>query len=176
MRYQLVALPLAARPVLLPRSRPRRALQWLDLDAGAGAARWPTRWRNAPPENARYRYDYFTDNCSTRVRDALDRALGGALHQQMVGRSHGNTFRSEAVRLASPRLWMWLGFDIGLGPYADAPLSRWEEAFVPMRLADSLREMPRIPPAGRWCAEQVLLPHRIAPEPPERRAAGGYGC
>jgi hypothetical protein len=33
---------------------------------------------NARPENAQYRYDYFEANCSTRVRDAIDRALGGA--------------------------------------------------------------------------------------------------
>src|SRR5262245_21822070 len=29
---------------------------------------------NALPENRSYLYDYFWDNCSTRVRDALDRA------------------------------------------------------------------------------------------------------
>ena len=33
-----------------------------------------------------------------------------------------------------------MGFDLGLGPYADRALSRWEEGFVPMRLADGLRE------------------------------------
>ena len=31
------------------------------------------------PENRDYLYDYFRDNCSTRVRDALDQALGGAI-------------------------------------------------------------------------------------------------
>ena len=35
--------------------------------------------QNARPENARYRYDYFTANCATQVRDALDTAMGGAL-------------------------------------------------------------------------------------------------
>ena len=35
--------------------------------------------RNALDENKYYRYDYFVDNCSTRLRDALDRALDGAL-------------------------------------------------------------------------------------------------
>ena len=35
--------------------------------------------RNALDENKFYRYDYFVDNCSTRLRDALDRTLGGAL-------------------------------------------------------------------------------------------------
>src|SRR3546814_10904507 len=78
---------------------------------------------NAKPENARYGYDYFTDNCATRVRDAIDTALGGSLKSQIEGRSHGTTYRSESVRLASPAPWMWLGFDIGLGPAADQPLS-----------------------------------------------------
>src|SRR5690606_19315610 len=37
---------------------------------------------NALPENRFYRYDYFRDNCSTRVRDAIDLALGGQLRAQ----------------------------------------------------------------------------------------------
>ncbi|MFO0272439.1 MAG: DUF4105 domain-containing protein, partial [Gemmatimonadota bacterium] len=31
---------------------------------------------NAVGDATYYRYDYFLDNCSTRVRDALDRAIG----------------------------------------------------------------------------------------------------
>ena len=37
---------------------------------------------NARPENAWYRYQYFLDNCSTRVRDALDMVLGGRLRDR----------------------------------------------------------------------------------------------
>ena len=70
----------------------------------------------------------------------IDHALDGRLKRELSARSRGNTYRSEAVRLASPAPLMWLGFDIGLGPFADVPLARWQEAFVPMRLADSLRE------------------------------------
>jgi hypothetical protein len=36
---------------------------------------------NARPENREYLYDYFRDNCSTRVRDAVDRAVGGRVRQ-----------------------------------------------------------------------------------------------
>src|SRR5690606_39461695 len=122
----------------------------------------------ARPENARYRYDYFTNNCATRVRDAIDDALGGLLHNRIAGRSRGNTFRSEAVRLASPATWMWLGFDIGLAGAADRQLSRWEEAFVPMRLADSLREVRLDDGRPLVRAEQELLPHLVATAPAER--------
>jgi hypothetical protein len=62
---------------------------------------------------------------------------------------------------------MWLGFDIGLSRYADRQLSRWEEAFVPMRLADSLDETRLADGRPLVASEQVLLPHRIAPQPAE---------
>jgi hypothetical protein len=142
-------------------------IQWLDLTPAQAEAMAAALAENAKPENARYRYDYFADNCATRVRDAVDRALGGALKPQLTSRSHGNTYRSEAVRLASPAPWMWLGFDLGLGPAADQPLSRWEDAYVPMRLAESLREA-RLPD-GRplVLVEEEVAPHRIAPEPVE---------
>lgn len=147
------------------------SIQWLDLDDAQAEAMAAALAENAKPENARYRYDYFIDNCATRVRDAIDRAIGGALKPQLTARSQGNTFRSEAVRLASPAPWMWLGFDIGLGPSSDQPMSRWEEAYVPMRLAASLREAKR--PDGRplVLSEETVAPHRIAPEPPEFQRA-----
>ncbi|MGY3265280.1 hypothetical protein [Lysobacter sp. HA35] len=98
------------------------------------------------------------------MRDAIDRVLGGELHRQLSGRSHGTTYRSEATRLASPATWMWTGFDVGLGPRSDRPLSLWEEAFVPMRLAASLREV-EIDGHPLVDGETRVLPHRIAPEP-----------
>jgi len=168
MQYYLVALPLQQDLSYYREVGRGVKLQWLDLPADQARSLAAALAERAKPENARYRYDYFTSNCSTQVRDSLDTAMGGALKPQMVGRSRGNTFRSEAVRLVSPVPWMWLGFDIGLGPYADVPMSRWEEAYVPMRLADSLREAKNA--AGRPLvqAEQVLVEHRIAPEPVER--------
>lgn len=167
MRYYLMALPLEQDLAYYRDSGRGVSVQWLDLPPEEAQAIADALAERAKPENARYRYDYFTNNCSTQVRDTLDTALGGALKSQMVGRSRGNTFRSEAVRLASPATWMWLGFDLGLGPYADTPMSRWEEAYVPMRLADSLRQAKNS--AGRPLvqSEQVLVPHRIAPEPVE---------
>jgi len=167
MMYYLVALPFE-QDLLQYRDEGRGvSLQWLDLAPAQAQSLADALAEHAKPENARYRYDYFASNCSTQVRDALDAALGGALKSQLSGRSRGNTLRSEAVRLASPAPWMWLGFDVGLGPAADRPMSRWEEAYVPMRLADSLREAKNA--AGRPLvqSEMQLLPHRIAPEPAE---------
>ena len=167
MRYRLVALPLQDDLAYYRQVGRGVSIQWLDMTPAQADALAAALAINARPENARYSYDYFTDNCATRVRDALDRALGGRLHAQLAGRSRGNTYRSEAVRLASPAPWMWLGFDVGLGPFADVPLSRWDEAFVPMRLADSLREVTLADGRPLVREEERLLPHRVAPEPPE---------
>ncbi len=143
------------------------SIQWLALDDAQATAMAAALAENAKPENARYRYEYFTDNCATRIRDAIDRALGGRLKPQLAARSQGNTFRSEAVRLASPAAWMWLGFDVGLGPSSDQPLSRWEEAYVPMRLAASLREATLANGRPLVASEEQVAPHRIAAEPQE---------
>ncbi|ATS52101.1 DUF4105 domain-containing protein [Xanthomonas citri pv. fuscans CFBP 6996] len=169
MMYYLVALPLEEDLSQYRDAGRGVSVQWLDLPPDQARALADGLAVRSQPENARYHYDYFMANCATMVRDTLDRAMGGALKSQLAGRSRGNTFRSEAVRLASPAPWMWLGFDLGLGPYADRPLSRWEEAFVPMRLADSLTQVHNS--AGRPLVQstQVLLPHRIAPEPPEQQ-------
>ncbi|KGQ18658.1 putative membrane protein [Lysobacter dokdonensis DS-58] len=167
MRYVLAVLPMSDDLSYYREVGRGVSIQWLDVTPAQARSLADALAFNARPENARYRYDYFTDNCSTRVRDALDRALGGTLRKQLAVRSAGDTFRSEAVRLASPAQWMWLGFDIGLGPYADRPLSRWEDAFVPMRLAASLREMKNTEGRPLVLEESMLLPHRIAPEPPD---------
>src|SRR5262249_27648609 len=50
---------------------------------------------NARPQNAQYRYDYFTANCSTRVRDALDAAVDGAIKAQTIAPSRGFTYRMD---------------------------------------------------------------------------------
>ena len=167
MRYQLVALPMREDLAYYQQVGRGVSLQWLNLTPVQARRLADALAVNALPQNARYGYDYFTDNCSTRVRDALDNALDGRLKRELSARSRGNTYRSEAVRLASPAPLMWLGFDIGLGPFADVPLARWQEAFVPMRLADSLREATNSDGRPLVGSEQVLLPHRIAPEPAE---------
>ena len=96
---------------------------------------------NARPENAQYRYDYFRDNCSTRVRDALDSALGGAIKAQLVSPSRGFTYRMDADRLMRPDSALMLAIDAGLGPFADQRLSYWDESFVPMEFMRHVREI-----------------------------------
>lgn len=165
MRYRLAALPVSEDLAYYTAVGRGVDLLWLDIPAASAEqlARF-LAW-NARPENAYYRYDYFTDNCSTRVRDALDKALGGALRKQLSGRSHGLTYRTETLRLAGPVTWMALAIHLGAGPYADQFLSRWEESFIPMRLRDNLREMRTASGSPLVTSTQVLSPARLPPSP-----------
>ena len=131
---------------------------------------------NLLPENRHYRYDYFTSNCSTRVRDALDTALGGALQQQMISPSRGFTYRLLSDALMAPQPLLMGVIDIGLGPYADRRLSYWKDSFVPMQLRDHLREMKVTDAQGELQplvkSEQVIAKARLpAPKalPPDLR-------
>ena len=167
MMYALVELPLHDDLRYYDHVGRGAVVQWLDVTPAAAAALAARLHADANGPNRRYRYDYYTANCSTKVRDAIDEALGGALRPQLEARSLGDTYRSESVRLAAPAWWMATGFHLGLGDYADRPLSRWDEAFVPMRLRDSLREVRLADGRPLVIAEETLLPHRIGQPPAE---------
>ncbi|HEV2539619.1 MAG TPA: DUF4105 domain-containing protein [Frateuria sp.] len=135
--------------------------------AQAAALRDFLLW-NLRPENARYDYDYYVDNCTTRVRDALDRALGGVLEARLTARPGGMTYRQQTVRLMSAQPWLMLLLDLGLGPYADRPLNAWQESFLPgvlerelaaVRVGDDGSTRPLV------TATDLLAPNRLDTPP-----------
>jgi hypothetical protein len=90
---------------------------------------------NARPENVVYRYDYFIDNCATKPRDILDRALGGQLRSGSDS-SSGSTYRSHVMRLMHGDPLLALGAYVALGGRSDRPLTMWQETFLPQKLHD----------------------------------------
>lgn len=95
------------------------------------------------PENRDYRYDYYLNNCSTRVRDALDLALDGAFSARTKSLPAGLNFRDQTRRLTQMQFWYYLGLELGLGAPVDRDVSRWDEMFIPMVVADELAAMSR---------------------------------
>jgi len=96
---------------------------------------------NARPENAFYRYDYYRDNCSTRVRDALDRVLGGQIEEQTGGLPSGTTYRAHTASLTADDPVIYTGLMAGLGQPVDREISVWEEMFLPMMLREHARRI-----------------------------------
>jgi hypothetical protein len=131
---------------------------------------------NALPQNREYKYDYFLDNCSTRVRDAVDRATGGAL--RAVSRAPGRlTLRDQALRMTADVVPLYLALDLVLAGSTDRPIDRWGEMYIPEELERGLRAVvlsnppasPGLGPAGPHplvASEQTAFAAN-RPPPPE---------
>jgi hypothetical protein len=124
------------------------------------------------PQNRDYLYDYYTNNCSTRVRDALDLALGGALAAGNQPVPASQTWRDHTRRLTIGDFWLYLGLELGLGSRVDHAISRWDEFFIPSELATAVASS-RVPgPEGEepLVLEDVMLFESSLDLPPPQPA------
>ena len=124
---------------------------------------------NERDENKFYRYNYYTDNCSTRVRDAIDKVLGGQIKAQLDPRATGTTFRWHTRRLTRVEpIWYTL-LNTVLGPATDRPISQWGESFLPLKLRDHIRSVTIKTPDGGDVplvkSERTLFTSTRLPEP-----------
>jgi hypothetical protein len=119
------------------------------------------------PENRNYRYDYYLNNCSTRIRDALDIALDGALSARTEVVPANLNFREQTRRLTQIQFWYYLGLELGLGYPVDREVTRWDEMFIPMVVADEMAEMSlAVGDTGTpLIAVDMMLFTSTAPEP-----------
>src|SRR5262249_55565552 len=109
MHYSLVGEPLEVDVAMYAGEGRSVTVQMLNLSPAQARDLAAFLAWNAEPQNADYPYDYFVNNCSTKVRDALNRALGGAIERQLARRPVPQTYRFDAVRLISPDFWFALG-------------------------------------------------------------------
>lgn len=88
-------------------------------------------------ENRFYDYDYYLDNCSTRVRDLIDKAAGGAVKATLEPIRTGHSFGWHTRRLMPGGVansLLTLPVSLAIGPAAETPLNAWQECFLPMSL------------------------------------------
>ena len=125
------------------------------------------------PENRDYLYDYFLNNCSTRVRDAIDRAMGGLLREEFEPQPAPETWRDHTRRLTHGDFWLYLGLEIGLGASVDREISRWDEMFIPETLASGMASLEYAGDASArpLVLEDVQLYESTLPQPPREPRA-----
>jgi hypothetical protein len=124
-------------------------LQELNLTPGQKVAMRDFVFWNAQEQNKFYRYDYYRDNCSTRVRDAINRALGGQLEPQLRALPSNETYRSHTERLTFDDPLTYTGLQLAMGPLIDQRLTAWEETFIPMELREWVRKVKVRDSSGR---------------------------
>jgi hypothetical protein len=105
------------------------------------------RW-NERPENRFYHYDYYRDNCSTRVRDAIDRVIGGRIKALTERLATGTTYRFHTQRLTANDRLIFTGLLLAMGQGTDRPITAWEEMFLPVKVREHLRRVTIDGPDG----------------------------
>jgi hypothetical protein len=111
-------------------------IQRLDLDAGQIRELHALLHENVFPMPQYYDYDYFFANCSTWLRDLIDRVVDGQVREQLQVTPGRLNFRDHIRRYNESRPELHAGLLLLLGPMIDRPRTAWEEGFVPEALAE----------------------------------------
>ncbi len=90
-------------------------------------------YENAREENKYYRYDFNYDNCTTRLRDILEKATGKPLQTKNILPAAHTTFRDliHVYLNNGHQYWSKLGIDILLGSPLDKEVTNREAMFLP---------------------------------------------
>jgi hypothetical protein len=88
---------------------------------------------NMQPDNLVYAYQYFFDNCTTRVRDYLDEALSGRVAAQYDGIT-GHTFREQMRAHYESIALIAFSLDILANSNLDRAVTEWEDMYLPLSL------------------------------------------
>ncbi len=96
---------------------------------------------NDTDANRSYLYNYYTDNCSTRLRDVLDVVLDGQIERAATSLETGTTLRWHSARVLQSMPWAYWGMHFVVGHGGDRPISAWEEMFLPLRLQHHLEDI-----------------------------------
>lgn len=95
---------------------------------------------NSKPENKNYRYDYFSNNCSTIIKDIIDESLIDYDYENdyVVEKKGKNTYRNLIYENINKNSWGSLGIDICLGSYIDQEIDVKKNTFLPEYLFEYL--------------------------------------
>lgn len=89
--------------------------------------------RRSLPANCRYRYNYLTDNCATRIIDDIDSSLGQNI--SYAGSTRFATYRQALRQYHSNYPWYQFGIDLVLGSGLDASINGRQEMFLPVEMS-----------------------------------------
>lgn len=113
--------------------------QILNLNTAEAQAYFTFLQINALPQNTNYSYDYFYDNCATRIRDGLINSLGPQqLTFDTTYVTETNSIRDLCDTYLEQQPWGDLGIDLCLGLPMDKEATPFEHMFLPDYLEAAL--------------------------------------
>ncbi|HBE42413.1 MAG TPA: hypothetical protein DDW27_14655 [Bacteroidales bacterium] len=96
---------------------------------------------NLKPENVKYRYDFFYDDCSTRIRDLLENAIGSRMLYPPDMESKPPTFRSLVGKYLKTAPWLRFGVDLLMGSPGNKKATVRDRMFLPIDMQRGLSDV-----------------------------------
>jgi hypothetical protein len=115
--------------------------------------------QNVLPQNRQYLYNHYDDNCSTRIRDLIDKMVDGQLAQS-CGQAGRMTLRQHTRRHTHQHFWMDLLLMFLMNDTIDKPVTRWQEMFLPTELERNVQNLTLADSSGvcrKLVAENLLF-------------------
>lgn len=95
---------------------------------------------NVQPENNTYLYHLYYQNCSTRIRDIIDHAVGGQFRRWAEGIPSDQTIRQHVMRHTSPYPFMDWVLNYLQSSAIDHPITLWDAMFLPIVLEQAVAD------------------------------------
>ncbi|MHC1702754.1 MAG: DUF4105 domain-containing protein [Tenuifilaceae bacterium] len=89
---------------------------------------------NYQPQNRYYLYDFFGDNCATRIRNVFVEAIPRKIVFDYSSFTEGQSFRQLLMPNLTYKPWAKLGINLLLGIPADKIATPWEYMYLPEHL------------------------------------------
>ncbi len=139
--------------------------QYLDLSSAQKQAVFDYLENNAKPKNKMYYYDYYYNNCATKIRDVFIEVLGDAFKiPENYTLTPGKTLRSlQDDYIAEEFPWGKLGIDLCLGLPIDKVASDYEYMYLPNYLYEGFAAAEIIKDGNRVLSvksEKIILASR----------------
>jgi hypothetical protein len=93
---------------------------------------------NRLPQNRYYRYDFFYDDCSTRIRDLIEKTVGTKLIYPPDEKNQIRSFREMVGEYQSAYPWLKMGVDLIMGTPGEVKAGFRERMFLPYHLQKNL--------------------------------------
>jgi len=86
---------------------------------------------NYKPENRNYLYEFFFDNCATKIKDVTKIAVNNSIEFKLPENYEEKTFRTLIYENVNKNSWGSFGIDVALGSVIDIKATPKEQMFLP---------------------------------------------
>ncbi len=115
--------------------------QKFNLDSAETERLFQLLAENLKPENVKYRYNFYYDDCSSRIRDIIEKAVGDDLLYPPDGKEELQTFRYLTGEYEKRYPWIKLGIDVLIGSPGDKKATFRDRMFLPADLKNGLSQL-----------------------------------